>query len=237
MAGILYGIGIGPGDPELLTIKAVKCLRAVSCLAVPKAAGHRPSLALSIVQEYLTPQQEILELIFPMTADPEQLQAARDTAADETVKRLAAGAEVGFITLGDPSLYSTFTYLQQRVRERGFGTRVIPGITAMCAAAAQAGIPLAEEDEPLAILPATALNRPGLESLFTAGVNTVVMKPSANWEQLRDTLAAEGLLEKSVLVRRCGQPGETVQSGVEFAGTGDSPDYFTTIIIKQNGAG
>jgi precorrin-2/cobalt-factor-2 C20-methyltransferase len=233
MAGILYGIGVGPGDPELLTLKAKRTIESVAWLAVPKAAEEGDSLALSIVRQWLPAGQSRIELVFPMTRDQLALRSHRENAAGLIMEKLAQGADVGFITLGDPTLYSTYMYIHRLVAEAGFDARIIPGVPAMCAASARAGISLADGDENLAIL-SSAQNRDQLEKVISAFDNIVLMKLSRNYPLIRSVLAESGLLEKAVTVSRCGLEGQSVTAGSETKLL-EKPDYFTTLLIKKNG--
>jgi precorrin-2/cobalt-factor-2 C20-methyltransferase len=233
MAGILYGIGVGPGDPELLTLKAQKTIESVACLAVPKAAEEGDSLALAIVKPWLPAGQPRIELFFPMTRDEGALRSCREKAAGLLMEQLAQGSDVGFITLGDPTLYSTYMYIHRLVTGEGFEARIIPGVPAMCAASAGTGVSLAEGDENLAVL-SSCQNRDQLEKAVSDFDNIVLMKISRNYPVIRSVLAEKGLWAKAVMVSRCGLEGQFAKAGPE-AELLEKPDYFTTLLIKKNG--
>ena len=231
MAGILYGVGVGPGDPELITLKAKKVLEKVHCIAVPKAGEKSTQLALSIISDYLNPAQEILELIFPMTSDKATLYHSWQKAAEQIIQKLDAGMDLCFVTLGDPTLYSTYMYVHKLIAQRGYRTEIIPGITAMSAIAAKVGISLAENDETLAVVPSgTELD---LEAIIRHHDNIVLMKVSKNYQTITKILRDSGLEAQTITASRCGLPGEQIQIGL--ATETEKPDYFTTLIIKKNG--
>ncbi|MFZ5590999.1 MAG: precorrin-2 C(20)-methyltransferase, partial [Bacillota bacterium] len=156
MTGTLYGIGVGPGDPGLLTIKAQQILQQVDVLCVPRSAGDRDSLALQVVQRALNRQFNILELDFPMSKDRQILEQAWQKAAGQVVERLRQGLDLAFVTIGDPLFYSTFSYLATRVRDLcpGVEIKTVPGVMAMAGCAAAIGLPLAEGEETLLVIPA-----------------------------------------------------------------------------------
>ncbi len=153
--GTLYGIGVGPGDPEWVTVKAVKALSACRHVYVPKTQAAAESIALDIARSYLRPDAVTHELTFPMTADEHLLRESWREAAREVHRTLAAGDDCCFLTLGDPFLYSTYVYLSRELRAIDAGAKIvtIPGITAMSAAAAVAGFPIGQQKRLVTIVP------------------------------------------------------------------------------------
>lgn len=164
-SGKLYVIGVGPGDPELLTIKGMRILNETSCVCVPKGREEGSSLALSIVKQIVNLEgKEIIEAHFPMKKTRNSDHGSElDPKWDETVKavssRLNKGIDMAFITIGDPTIYSTFFYLYDRLLEANPDLRVeiIPGVSSINASAARATISLGLADEKIALLPATYL--------------------------------------------------------------------------------
>lgn len=213
--GVFYGIGVGPGDPELLTLKAVGLLRQAEVVAAADTGG--PSLALRIAAEHIR-DKELLLCPAPMTRDPHRLQAAWEEGTERICAQLDKGRTVAFVTLGDPTIYSTCGYLFQRIRERGFSAQLVPGVTSFCAAAAAAGVSLCEGEESLLVLPASS---PLLEESRKLPVNRVVMKAGRSLERVRDSLG-----ERAVLVENCGMEEERIipLSEAESAG------YFATVL-------
>ena len=149
--GKFYGIGVGPGDPELLTLKGRRLLEEADCIAAPKTHGEAGSTALRIVEQFIA-GKPLLELVLPMTHDKRQLEQAWADSAKAVMERLDAGQNVAFITLGDASLFSTLMYIFRPIKAAGYAWELVPGINAPSAAAARLGIGLADGKEDLAIL-------------------------------------------------------------------------------------
>ena len=169
--GIFYGVGVGPGDPELLTVKAINVLTACPVLACPQTKSGE-MLALNIVRGAMDVSgKEILPLRFAMSRDKAVQQAAHQEAAEAVCRFLAAGKDVAMPNLGDVSIYSTYCYLMELVKARGFATRMVPGVPSFCAVAARLGISLTEMNAPLHIVPGSwdlpqALEWPGNKILM-----------------------------------------------------------------------
>lgn len=235
--GTFYGVGVGPGDPELMTLKAVRVLEGSAVIAVPKSAFAAPdasSHALSIASKGAELKgKEILELLLPMTKDAARLKEARQTAASAIAGRLEKGLDVSFITLGDPMLYSTFSYLVPFVKKLlpDAPVRVIPGVTSFSAAAASAIIPLAESGEKVAIIPA-AYDIEDLRERIAANDTVVLMKVNRAMDALIGLLCSMGLEKNAVFVSRASWPDEEVVTDIKSL-KGANPDYFSTVIIKK----
>lgn len=234
MAGKLWGIGVGPGHPELITVKAVQVLQKVPVAAVPKARRGQPSIAYQIARRYLKQDAQVVELVMPMTEARAELEQAWDQAARDVLSYLRHELDVAFLTLGDPSLYSTFGYLAKKVRalEPSLEVEVIPGITSFAAAAARLRVPLAEGDEPLVILPAAGERDLGERAW--QGANLVLMKVSRDYDGLVAALARQNRLQDSFLVSRVGQEGELVTGDLESL-VGRKIDYLSLIISRKPG--
>lgn len=233
MKGKLYGVGVGPGDPELITLKARRILNQVATVAVPKTAAEKDSLALSIAGEAVEEGKEVLELLFPMTQNPLQLQESWEQGTAAIRQRLDQGKDVAFITLGDPTVYSTYLYLHHRIREEGYDTEIIPGVTSFCASAALLGLGLGENKEAIAVIP-SVYECENLVDVLQHFETIVLMKVSKSLPRLKALLQQEGLLEKSVLVVRCGLEGQQV---IHDWGSlqDESVSYFSTMIVKKSG--
>ncbi|MEG1430575.1 MAG: precorrin-2 C(20)-methyltransferase, partial [Oscillospiraceae bacterium] len=151
--GRLYGIGVGPGDPELLTLKAVRLLGEADIIAVPdKGTGEKT--ALNIVKDFVV-GKELLYCPTPMVRDGARLEACYEEIATKICDLLKAGKTVAFITLGDPTVYSTYIYVHKKVLARGYGAELIPGVPSFCAVAAELGVSLCEGGERLLVVPAS----------------------------------------------------------------------------------
>ena len=225
--GVFYGISVGPGDPQLLTIKAVERIRECKVLATPQTKGES-MLALRIAEAAVDlTGKTILPLSFLMTRDPEALRKSHEEAADSVAAFLDKGEDVGMLNLGDVSIYSTFSYIHDILRQRGYETVIIPGVPSFCAVAAELNTGLTEMGKPLHIIPAS---HEGLaESLALPG-NKVLMKSGKTLPAVRQALKDAGLLEKASMVQNCGLPDQRVFGKLDDA-SGDT-GYFTTILVK-----
>lgn len=233
MKGKLYGVGVGPGDPELVTIKAKRVLESVDYIAIPKTAADKDSLALSIVEGILDSKKEIIELVFPMSYDENILESSWNTAMANIKLKLDEGRSVAFITLGDPTIYSTYMYVHKNLRQEGYTAEIIPGITSFCASAARVGISLGENRESIAVVP-SAYDCENLDTILDTFDSVVLMKVSKNLAALRDKLREKGLLDKAVLVSRCTFEDEVIEYDINKAAE-SKVSYFTTMIIRKNG--
>lgn len=228
MAGVLYGVGVGPGDADLITMKAVKIIKQVDVIIVPKAVDKH-STALSIAKNYISEGTKVLELVFPMTYNPEKLSETLLQNKNIVSQLLDQNNKVAFLTLGDPMLYSTFIYLQRLLKD-DYEIVVVPGITSFCAISSAAQYPLAEGNEPLCIIPGNA-NKKQLKKLLECCDNVVLMKVSRNYKQIIDQLNENQMLDRAVLVSRCGMDGEIITTDLEGLAE-QNINYFSTIIAK-----
>lgn len=240
MNGTFYIVGVGPGDPNLLTLLAVQILRRCPVWLVPRAGGGRESTALKIAAKAVeTRNREIISHTFPMKKihmdlppEPEVSQAWQE-AAQIVVHHLRAGRDVAFPTLGDPAVYSTGFYVHDTLRQLypEIKARIIPGVSSLGASAAAAGRPLCQGDDRLMVLPATYENgmlRESLEQFDTV----VLMKVHRSLERICGLLEEMGLLDRAVLVERTSQAGECVVHDLRAAATRPC-HYFSTIIVKK----
>ncbi len=228
--GKLLGIGVGPGDHELLTIKAVNALKEVKVICAPKSAVHKPSLALSIVQPVLKESEDnydILEPLFPMIEDKIALSRYWDDAAANIIQKLNEGLDVAFITLGDPTVYSTFSYIGIRIANKGFTVEIIPGITSFTGCAATAGISLAEKDEIMVIVPKVDER---LEKILEYADTFVVMKTSRHSEVLEEIINQDKREKEVISIQNCSMDDEMV-----FKGFFKDKKYLSTTIVKFKG--
>ncbi len=225
--GRFYGVGVGPGDPQLLTLKAVAVLRKTDVIAIPKSKLERESVAWEIAKGHCRPDVGQIEIELPMTAEREVLEQAWESGAERIRRLLADGQTVAFITLGDPSLYSTYTYLLDKLKGKIPEERIetVPGIMALAAAAARVNLPLAEGDEPLLILP----SGDGLED-YLGFPNLVLMKVS---RRLPEILARLKDKERAaVLLSRVGHDNERIEWNPEAQRPDGKIDYLSLLIVK-----
>lgn len=233
--GTLFGVGAGPGDPELLTLKAARILGQVEVILAASSTKNDYSLAQAIVAPHLRQGAEVIRLGFPMTRDAAVLDAAWDTNARLTADVLASGRDAAFVTLGDPLLYSTFGYLLPRLRAilPGAAVRIVPGITSYQAAAAAAGEILAESGENLLILSGVS-DAGRMGELLAATDRAVILKTYRNFPQIRDMLRRTGRDAATVFATRLGIEGEAVLHGLDDAP--DAPHYLSLCLVgKKNG--
>lgn len=239
-SGHLYLVGVGPGDPELMTLKAVRILTEAKVWAVPTARENGFSSAQQIAGQVVpTNGRTILSLCFPMKKvflgqeTDEHLLVAWRKSADEVIRHLDRGEDVAFPTLGDATLYSTAFYLLAMIQEQRPQTRVtvVPGITAMAACAASQSTPLALGDDVLAVVPA-AFEDERLRDILTTLDAVVLMKVHRRLDALIDLLEELGLADCAVLTERSGLPGERVYTDIRAA-RGVQLHYFSTMVIRK----
>ena len=238
--GHLYLVGVGPGDPELMTYKAVRILTDAKVWAVPMAKENGSSSALQITSQMVPSNgRKILELCFPMKKvflgqeTDQLLLQAWGKAADEVITYLDQGKDVAFPTLGDATLYSTAFYLLPMILERRPQTKVtvVPGITAMAACAASQSSPLALGDDVLAVVPA-AFEDDRLRHILTSLDAVVLMKVYRRLDALIDLLTELDLVDQAVLIERSGMPDERVYTDIRQA-RGLKLHYFSTMLIRK----
>ena len=238
MTGTLYVIGVGPGDPELLTLKAARLLREASCICVPKGREEGSSFALSIVKGAVNIDgKEIIEAHFPMRKTNDLLHGAEldakwNEAAEAVLKRLRQGTDVAFITLGDPTIYSTFFYLHDRLLgvDPALMIEIIPGVSSINAAASRAGISLGLANEKIAVIPATYIK--DLQGVLRDFDTLVLMKVHKVFDDIRESLEEADLVENAVYVVRAGMQDERVFKNIREV-TGKDLDYFSMMIVKK----
>lgn len=232
--GGLIAVGVGPGDPELLTLKAVKALQAADVVLAPKATSGGDSVAGSIVRGLIDPdRQQLREQLYPMKKDPAELASFWGEAAVEVAELLGAGKEVVFITIGDPYLYSTFLYLRRHLQQIAPEAciEVISGLSSVQAAAAAADIPLGIADERIAILP-TTFEDERLEQTLESFDTIVLMKVHRVFDRVRELLRGKGLLPGAVYCRQVGLPQEKVWHDLRDVQQEDL-HYLSLIIVKK----
>jgi len=239
MTGNFYVVGVGPGDPELLTVKAIRILKQCQTIIVPKGHEDGNSTALNIVEQSLsTVDKEVIEIYFPMQKvrmgippAPEVAAAWRE-AAEIIIDRLRQGRDVAFPTLGDPSIYSTGFYTCQTLLELDScaKTIIVPGVSSISACASAAGIPLCQGDDMLAVVPATFDNE-RLTEVLNSFQTVVLMKVHRVMPRITTLLSQIGLLQKAVLVERTAQDEERIIHNLDNLKP-DELHYFSTMIVR-----
>lgn len=225
MAGKLYGIGVGPGDPEQMTLKAVRFIRLADVIAVP-GKDVKQSLAYRVAERAVPGLERkiFIPLEMPMSRDEMLVAQAHERGGERIIEFLKRGLNVGYLTLGDPTIYSSFSYLERIVRSNGYDTEYINGVPSFCAAAARFQTPLCEGEEQLHIVPANMLNETQAELSGT----WVIMKSSGKPQALPDLLCHNG--RQVMAIERCELPDERKYQGV--ANLPDEMPYLSLIIAK-----
>lgn len=246
MSGIFYGVGVGPGDPELLTLKAVRVIQESSVLAIPVSGqgflepcfdetGNDEAfvkiledcVAYQIVREAGINVEKIpkLYLPMPMMKEKERLKQIHDRGASLAGQLLEKGEDICFITLGDPTVYSTCMYIHKRIRKAGFETKIIPGVPSFCAAAARLNMSLAENKEELHIIPASyeieeSLRFPGTKILMKTGKKMPYVKEKVREQDLEIRM-----------IENCGMKSERIYTSIEEIP--DETSYYSLFILKE----
>lgn len=231
MKGKLIGVGVGPGDPKLLTFKAVEAIRGADFVAYPtsgeQADGSKASnLALRIVNEHLD-GKELLEYLMPMSRDKDYVRRKHDICAEDIRRHLDAGKTVAFVTLGDPSIYSTYMYIHKKIKALGYETELIPGIPSFCAVAASLDDSLCEGDEPLVIIPASYDT---LDAAMAFEGNQVYMKSGRTFARLREKIRERGLLDKARMVEKASMEDEKIH--LDLDAVEEKSSYFSIVVVK-----
>lgn len=226
---VLYGLGVGPGDPELVTLKAARLIRECEIIAVP-ASGQEVNAALTIAAGAVPElkEREVVEISMPMIRDRERLRESHDAAARQVIGFLKEGNDVAFLTLGDPSIYSTYIYIHKRVLEAGYEARLVPGIPSFCAAAARLNEGLTEASQALHVIPASYK---GLEEAMELPGTKVLMKSGRSIGKIRDRIRENPRRWEAKMVERCGMKGERVFLSAEEIDPEAS--YFSIVIVKD----
>ena len=227
--GRFFGVGVGPGDPELITVKALRILQDCSVVAAPRTRSGE-MLALDIARRALDlTGKEILPIEFTMERDATKRAQSYRLAADAIAQQLDAGRDVAMVNLGDVSIFATVCYLIAELEERGYACEMIPGVTSFSAIGSRLGISLTEMNEPLHIIPASAK---GLDDALDFPGSLVLMKSASQLDEVISALDSRGMLHRAKLVSNCGLPDELVIEDLsEGAGLAKSAGYFTTIVI------
>mgnify|MGYP001358292864 CR=1 FL=1 len=233
MTGTLYGIGVGPGDPELMTVKAYRRLKEADVIAYPKKGRQSQSYAEQIIDAYFAPDEKRrLGLHFPMTKDISVLEPKWNEATDAIWAELATGRDVAFVTEGDPLLYSTFIHLMN-VMERRYPEaliEVIPGISSANAAAARLRLPLADGDEQVAIVPARA-DYEAMKAVLLGHDCVVFFKVAKVIDFMIQLLRELDLLQRAAVVTKVTSEEEVIWDVEQIEGA--ELEYLTLLVVRK----
>ena len=229
MTGTLYGVGLGPGDPDLITRKAARLIAEARVVAWPRLAGG-DSFARSIAESLIAPGVREIAIDVPMTVDRAPAQAAYDRAAGEIAAVLDMGADVVCLCEGDPLFYGSFMYLFARLSGR-YRVDVVPGVTSVTACAAAAGLPLAARNETVLVLPGP-LPEDELATRLAQADTVVLMKVGRHLPKIARVIAAAGLADRAVYVERATLGAERV---LPLDQAPEEAPYFSMVLVVKGG--
>ncbi len=236
----LIGIGVGPGDPDLLTVKAVKAIQNADIIMCPASKEDRPSIAFSVVSSLIdkSKNQEIVKLIFPMTKDKDILEATWKKNAKIMAEKVLLGKNVVYLTVGDPYLYSTWIYMHKDLKENypDMEISVIPGIVSMFTFASKVGVSIAEGAEKVAIIP-SCYDLTSVKEIAKHSETMVFLKDGRYFDQVIDVLKESGFPDDSIFA--IGQDLGTENEIIRKMTLGEVNDqtlttkYFSILVVKR----
>lgn len=230
MAGTLYGVGIGPGDPELMTLKAVRILKECDIIGIPakdKESCTAYKIALEAVNEI--GEKPVIAVPVPMTTDGNKLKAAYDEGSEKIARELEKDKNVAFLNLGDPVVYGTYMKIHKGVTDMGYNAEIVSGVPSFCATAAVIGIPLGQGNEEIHILPGYY----NADEIERYRGTTVLMKSAGRIDKVRKKLIdmEKSNNVKAYAVTNCGMEGQMIYRNIEELR--EDAGYFTTIVVKE----
>lgn len=245
MKGILYGIGTGPGDPELMTLKAVRVIKECDVIALPVSDKEftEPVLETAEQQKNETllggciafqiaypnvpeiKEKAILFTPMPMCKDKEKLKKIHDLSTEKIMELLKEGKKVGFLTLGDPTVYSTYLYIHNRIVKSSLKAEIVSGITSFCASAARLNMGLVENKEQLHVIPASY----GTEEALKLPGTKVLMKAGKKMPEVKEAVKSSG--QRIFMVENCGMSSEKIYLSVDEVP--DETSYYSLVVVKE----
>jgi len=227
MNGVLYGVGVGPGDPELITLKSLRLIKSTEVIAYPKLKGSK-SFARNIIEEFIDLPKVEIAIEIPMTVNRLPAQRAYDAAAQEISTHLNMGKNVVFLCEGDPFFYGSFMYLHSRLYKK-YLVEIIPGVSSMTACAAMAKKPLAARNEVLTVLPGP-LSKKELERRLADNNSSVIMKVGRHIKKIKNIIDSLGLMDSSLYIERASLKEQKVLKLI------DAPEvapYFSMVLVNK----
>ncbi len=226
--GRLYGLGVGPGDPELITVKALRLLQSAPIVAYPISDNHKQGLARSIAIEYIQPKQIEVPLYFPFKLEV-SARSYYDKAAATLAEYLQAGKDVVVLCEGDPFFYGTFMYLYNRLANR-FATEVVPGVSSAIASAAELGTPLTYRNDVYLVIPAI-LPAEILKAKLAVADAAVIIKLGKHFEKVKTVLTELGLDNRAKYIAHATMLGQKIME-IDRVNPSEVP-YFSTIVVPS----
>jgi precorrin-2/cobalt-factor-2 C20-methyltransferase len=226
----IWGLGIGPGDPDLITLKALKILQAADVVAYPTLAGGE-SLVRSIAAPHMTGTQEEIVISTPMVVERHPAQDVYDKAAAEIGAAVEAGKTVAVLCEGDPFFYGSFMYLFARLSER-YPVQVVPGVTSLAACSAELALPLAARNDVVSVIPGP-LDEEALEQQLMATNVAAIIKVGRHLGKIKRVLKKIGAIENAHYIERATMKNQRIQPLSEL--DGESAPYFSMIIVRRSG--
>jgi len=235
--GTLYGVGVGPGNPELITVKAMRIIESCPNLFVPKARLKGESVALHIVRRYVSERTNVRELVFPMVTDKAELDKKWKESASEISQTLQSGQDACFVTLGDCLLYSTYIYLLRAIKKilPDVDVVTVPGVNAFSHVAALTNFPVGEAKRTVTIVP-TSDDLDIVRGAVSGGGTVILMKVGKRLENVLNTLEEMDAIEGSVFVSNAGMRNERIETDLRnLRGSGEKAGYMSTILVRSRG--
>ena len=236
----LFCVGCGPGDPELLTVRAVNLIKNAEVIFAPTAREGKPSIALSVVEQYINRPTKTVSLVFPMVKDRESLRDYWKRNADEIAGAVRSGKKVVYLTVGDPALYSTWIYIHRELKKShgDIEVEIVPGVASMFAIAARAKISLAEGDETVAVVPA-CYNMERVKETANACDTVIFLKDGRYFDSVIEMLAQAGFPDNAniAIAQDVSEEGEILEMKrlSELRGKkGPTEKYFSIMVAKKN---
>ncbi|UCG14436.1 MAG: precorrin-2 C(20)-methyltransferase [Deltaproteobacteria bacterium] len=231
--GTLYGVGVGPGDPELITLKAVKVLNQVEVIFAASSSKNEYSLALENAKSHMYNGAEVLRLDFPMTRDKQVLRKTWEVNARQILAHLRQGKDVAFITIGDPLTYSTFGYMMQTITDMApeIPIRIVPGVTSYQAATAAAREVMAEREQTFCVISGSEGGE-RLKEVISRVDCVIMLKVYRQLDRILDTLQELGIKDRITLVSRCGMKDQVISKNPEEL-RGKEVPYLSLLIVKK----
>ncbi|WP_159428843.1 precorrin-2 C(20)-methyltransferase [Ignavigranum ruoffiae] len=235
MVGKLFAIGVGPGDPKLLTIKATEAFQSIQVIFSPQANAGKRSLALDIAKDYLPESIRIETRYFPMITDYIQKVKQWEQVTIEIEEELNKGNNVGFLTLGDPNTYSTFSYILSRINSK-FEIEIIPGVTSFAQLASIRSVPLVLDDESLCVISGTA-SKLKIKMALEMFDNIVIMKVKRHLKKILPLIQSLDLSSTSYLISNAGMTDEKIYEDLNGLTGKEDLSYFSTLIVQRRNEG